>query len=370
MASGDQAQAGAAPRLTLVLCSRNDQWQGNSLWRLETTLNYTAMQAAAIGRLDEVEIIVADWGSVDTLRDAAKLTPDAAKIVRYLNISPLLAKDKQKDSPFAEVYAINAAVRRSRGEYVGRIDQDTLVGKYFLQWFFVTIEATNAPFPIEKTAMISNRRRIPYDFALLCPSFPLVSKYLELFRWFLPRMYPPPRERYWECYIGILLFHRNLWEAAGGYDESFIYYGHMEFDFFLRLLKKFNGLDLSDTVRCDFYHLDHVPTWKVWHELRRSHNPVRTPDDPPPEFCPNGDSWGLADYEIPLSSAPKTAILEPVALQWQIRLMPRLFTVTILSTVQTFVRIVKVESRPQIKRMLGPKLIAFIRDLAGQRTHR
>ena len=131
---------GIVPRLTLVLCSRNDQWQGNSLWRLETTLNYIALQAAEIGRLDEVEIIVADWGSAETLRESIKLIPEAIRIVRYLNIPPALAKEKQRDSPFAEVFAINAAARRSRGDFIGRIDQDTLVGKGFLQWFFKAIE--------------------------------------------------------------------------------------------------------------------------------------------------------------------------------------------------------------------------------------
>ena len=45
-------------------------------------------------------------------------------------------------------------------------------------------------------------------------------------------MTPSPVDRYWQCYIGILLMHRKLWGIAGGYDESFIYYGYMEFDFF------------------------------------------------------------------------------------------------------------------------------------------
>jgi hypothetical protein len=365
-----ETTAQKSPRLTLVLCSRNDQWQGNSLWRLEATLNYTAAQAAEIGHLEDIEIVVADWGSVETLRDSAKLTPEAMQIVRYLNVPPALAKEKQRDSPFAEVYAINAAARRSRGEYIGRIDQDTLVGKYFLEWFFKAVDSSDAPFPLEKTAMISNRRRIPYDFGVHCPSFPILRKYLDLFRGLLPRMYPPPPERYWECYIGILLLHRDLWQAAGGYDESFIYYGHMEFDFFLRLFKQFPGVDLSDIVRCDFYHLDHISKWVVRDELKRSTNPARSLENPPPVLCPNGDTWGLSDYEIPLLQPPHDAMLPKSAITWHQSLVIRLIFLTALSTIITFYRIARSMFRPFVRRILGKKLISFLRSFSPQRAHR
>ncbi len=66
-----------------------------------------AALAAQTYRGGEVEIIVADWGSVKTLREHCRLTKDAAAIVRFLMIPTPLAKEKQKDSPFAEVFAIN-----------------------------------------------------------------------------------------------------------------------------------------------------------------------------------------------------------------------------------------------------------------------
>lgn len=346
-------QPKAVTRLSLVLCSRNDQWQGNSLWRLETTLNYIAAQAFEIGRLNEVEIIVADWGSAATLREAAKLSSEAARIVRYLNIPPSLAKEKQRDSPFAEVFAINSAVRRSRGEYIGRIDQDTLVGGRFLRWFFDAVESPITPFEINKTAMISNRRRVPYDFAVRCPPFPIARKYVDLFRTVLPLM--PQPERYWECYIGILLLHRDLWWSAGGYDETFIYYGAMEFDLFLRLMMRFHGADLGRVVGYDFYHLDHVPTWTVWRTLTRSLNPLRTPENPPPLFRPNGKSWGLADYDIPLLSAPEDVVLPETATKWEPSLAPSLIFNTVLSTIITPSRIVENKIKWNMGRLFGMK---------------
>ena len=143
--------------------------------------------------------------------------------------------------------------------------------------------------------MISNRRRIPYDFAVLCLPFPIVEKYLDLFSRFLPRMPQRSVERYWEVYIGILLMQRKLWEEAGGYDETLIYSGFMEFDFFLRLLQRFAGFDISALVGNNLYHLDHVKQWLVWEDNKRVLNLERTPEDPPLKFHPNGDDWGLAD---------------------------------------------------------------------------
>ena len=331
--------SGWKPRLSLIVCSRNDQWQGNSLWRLQTTLNYAALQAAKLDRLDDVEIIVTDWGSTERLSEAVRLTADAARIVRYLNVPTKLAREKQKDSPFAEVIALNAAARRSRGDYIGRIDQDTLVGRRFFEWFFSAIETSSAPAPIDSTVMISNRRRIPYAFAIRCLPFPVVEKYVGLFHRLLPRMRPPPVERYWECYIGILLLNRKLWDVAGGYDESFIYYGHMEFDFFLRLRKRFAGVDLGALVGCDFYHLDHIRTWSVWtvfHEtVARSLNSARTLADPPLEFCPNGKDWGLANYDIPLVGPGPGTLLPEGEIGWRFSWMLQLAWVTLISTIRT-----------------------------------
>ncbi len=334
------------PRLSLIICSRNDQWQGNSLWRLETALNYTARQAARLGRLEDVEIIVADWGSVEPLSQAVGLGSEAARIVRYLYFPPELAAEKQKNSPFAEVFALNAAARRSRGDYIGRIDQDTLVGRRFFEWFFSALESPSGSFALESTAMISNRRRIPYAFAVRCPRFGLVERYVDLFHKLLPCMQAPPVDRYWQCYIGILLMHRRLWEAAGGYDESFIYYGYMEFDFFLRLLKKFPGIDLGPLVRWDFYHLDHVEAWSVWRTVRRSLNPRRTPANPPEQFCPNGESWGLAEYDIPITSPPPGALQSLAGAGFGFSGAFKFAWITIASTISTFRCIIMEKRRP------------------------
>lgn len=344
-----------APLLSLVLCSRNDQFQGDSLWRLATTLNHAAFHAAALGRLDDIEIVVTDWGSEEPLRDAVRLSAEAAGIVRFVTVPVALAQEKQRDSRFAEVFAINAAARRSRGEYIGRIDQDTLVGRHFLEWFFRAADGGQVPFALHASVMISNRRRIPYHFAVRKPSFAVLQRCLSWWDRRLPTMDLLISDNYWECYIGIVLFHRRLWDECGGYDESFIYYSFMEFDLFLRLTMRYPGVDLGAVVGDDFHHLDHTPAWLTWSATNRRENIMRTPDAPPPEFCPTGPEWGLAHHDLPSERVPQAARRSPYEAQWRLTHWPELLWTVAAGTLGTVGYIF----RDQIKLRGVPRGIAY-----------
>jgi hypothetical protein len=214
-----------------------------------------------------------------------------------------------------------------------------MVGRRFLKWFFSAVDLGAAPFPIESTALISNRRRIPYDFASQCLSVDQVARYVRIFRPWLPTMpFMPPKERYWQCYIGILMMHRKLWEAAGGYDETFIYYGFMEFDFFLRLRMQYGSADLGPLVDWDFFHLDHVPAWQVEANVNRKLNVVRTPESPPPVFCPNGQNWGLAELDIPTDHGTAHALAARNPARQFVGALQFAF-VTLVSTLRTIGRV-------------------------------
>ena len=291
--------------LSLILCSRNDCYQGNSLWRLQTALEYTARQVHDLGREDDVEIIVSDWGSEIPLRDILQLTPDAARLVRFLTIPPEIARAEQKDSPFPEVLALNAAARRARGEYIGRIDQDTLVSKRFVETFFWLREKRRLLVPLDCAVMISNRRGIGYRFAVRCPSLWVVDRYIRSFGRFLPLTVPPPPDRFYQVWIGILLMHRDVWYDCGGFDERFIYMDFMEIDMILRLSTRYQVINLGELVDYAFYHLDHERPHvsRDVNRYERKANPWRTLDDMPEEFAPNGPDWGLGDRKIDLRQA-------------------------------------------------------------------
>jgi len=283
--------------LTFVLCSRNDGYRGNSLWRLQTTLNYLAHEASSIGRLEDVEVIVSDWGSRVPLRNAVRLSPEAAKATKFLEVPVDLASERQGDSPFSEVIANNAAIRRARGSFVGRIDQDTLVGSEFLERFFDAVDAgeiDNAP--IRDALLFVGRRSVPFRFSSRSPSFEAVVDFVEKYRNVLPRE-GRGQLPWFDAPVGAMILHRGLWHEYGGYDERLIYWGFMETDLAMRVRRKHPVVDLEPVIGCDFYHLAH--------SRRRRLSPSRKTNPRVRPTCqsPNDATWGLADRQVRLCHA-------------------------------------------------------------------
>ncbi len=308
------------PILSLILCSRNDQYMGNSRWRLETTLNYAGDLIEALGRSREVEVLVADWGSEVSLREAVALGPAAAKIVSFVTVPTALARELQRDSPFPEVLALNAAARRARGEYIGRIDQDTLVGERFLGRFFEWVEGRRSlEVPLETALLFANRRSIPYRFAVGCPALTHVKQFVRLFGPLLRvwRANPGCRDVFWTSYVGIWLAHRNLWDECGGYDERLIYYNWMETDMICRLGRKYPIVNLGKLTDYDFYHLDHHDPRMAW--VARRHVVKNADMDlaaPPTHLHPNPETWGLSQYRLAVVAySPPSSVAMPGALE-------------------------------------------------------
>jgi hypothetical protein len=293
--------------LSLILCSRNDEYMGNSLWRLQTTLNYAAKQVHDLARESQVEVLVADWGSDIPLREVLELSSAAARIVSFIEIAPEVAQDLQKDSPFTEVFALNAAARRADGDYIGRIDQDTLVGKRFLDYFFDLYDGRqNLEFPLNSALMYANQRMVPYRFCVRCPPLATVEKYIDSF-WRSLKIEVKPGETFYKHGVGIWLVHRDLWNACGGYDERMIYMNAMEINMINRLkMENDEVVNLGKLVNFDFYHLEH------YHPLAfrssSTHRKVnRVAVFLKPELLnPNGPDWGLIKY--PLKKLPYSRV--------------------------------------------------------------
>jgi len=290
------------PVLSLILCSRNDQYMGNSRWRLETALNYVARNVHELGREEDVEVLVADWGSEIPLREVVQLSPAAARIVSFLLIPPEIARTLQRDSQFPEVLALNAAARRVRGQYIGRIDQDTLVGRQFLKTFFELYQGgKRLDVPLDAALLFANRRGIPYRLTVRCPSFWIVDWFVHRFGRVLVIETPRSPVPFYNGPVGIWLVHRNLWNECGGYDERMIYMNAMEVDMAFRLMEKYQMVDLGKLVNFDFYHLEHYHPLAVRKSSTYRKGNVefwKQSND----FHRNAKDWGLVQY--PLEALP------------------------------------------------------------------
>ena len=299
------SRATARPVLTLILCSRNDAYMVNSRFRLETTLNYTAEAITSLGLEGDVDLLVTDWGSTVPLAEAVSLRPAAAALTRFVTVPVDLARARQGSSPFPEVLALNVAARRARGTYVGRIDQDTLTGGRFLATFVGWARGSTplpAVFskPLAATLLFANRRSIPYRLASRLPPLEPLTRFLQTQGGTLT--IETARVIY-KSDVGVWLAHRDLWDACGGYDERMIFMNEMDPDMVERLMTRYPLVDLGPLVGWDFYHLDHYhPRGSRSSSTHREVN--TTHDYPSLGFRPSGDTWGLADVDLPVRSAP------------------------------------------------------------------
>jgi hypothetical protein len=303
-----------APLLSIILCSRNDRYMGDSRWRLRTALDYLGERIAALGRLEDVEILVTDWGSEVPLREVIGLRPAAARITSFVTVPPALARSLQRDSPFPEVLALNAAARRARGRYIGRIDQDILVGGRFLADFLTRLDDRTQTSRWERLLMFANRRSIPYRFVSQAPSFANVCRLVTLAgaRLAVERHNRHTNHVFWTSYVGIWLLHRTLWQESGGYDERMIYYNWMEADMICRLRAKYAVFDLGDFTDHDFYHLEHYHPRSAL--FARPHVIKNAPVDLQRirPMHPNGDDWGLAEHDLEVTPASLAVESAPV----------------------------------------------------------
>jgi glycosyltransferase involved in cell wall biosynthesis len=274
---------------------------GNSRWRLETSINLALLNAKKTSSLNQLEIIVSDWGSEIPLRDVLKLVPEAKGRVKFVHIPPDIAKIEQKDSKFPEVIALNAAARRASGEYIGRIDNDTVVGADFFRKFHQLHKISPmGELDLANSFLFVERKSVPYRISRLSLNLNQIDSFITFFKnHFRIESATDWGKEFWWSPVGIMIFHRNIWHACRGYDERLIYWGWMEGDLALRLGQKHEVIEFSKFVGNDFYHLEHYPSLTAYKDRNGPATP-RQKNEPVFEglsYTVNKDHWGLWQKE-------------------------------------------------------------------------
>ena len=290
------------PGISLILCSRNDSYMGNSKWRLETSINLALLNAKNGNFLDKLEILVSDWGSEVPLSEVLNLVPEAKDRVRFVLIPPDVAEVEQKDSKFPEVIALNAAARRARGEYIGRIDNDTIVGADFFRKFEQLYKKNPSnELDLTDSFLFVERKSVPFRISRLSLPLPQIHSFINLFKnYFRVESATDWGKEFWWSPVGIMMFHRDIWQSTQGYDEKFIYWGWMEGDLALRLGQKHQVVEFSKYVGHDFYHLEHYSNLVEYKDRNgtatpRKKNPVITDNL---YYKTNEPNWGLSDHDL------------------------------------------------------------------------
>lgn len=284
------------PRLSFIIGARNDGYMGNFTWRFETTLNYLADNLQTLGRLDDVEVVVTDWGSQVPLHTTLSVNCAAKRIVRYLLVPSELAVRLQGDSEFPIVLAQNAAIRRSRGEYVTQTDSDILFTPEFLLTLFEILDGRRIiGSPVDHTLIVAKRRQVPWEYISQSPEIAKLDFIIRRFGCFLP---VDSVKEFGFAATGMMMMHRHLWEECRGYDERLIHWGWMEIDLGLRITRAFPWFDLTREGSTVF-HLEHYhPAGR--RTPTRKYNPMIRDNS----YCPNNEHWGLGAYALEVFTYP------------------------------------------------------------------
>jgi hypothetical protein len=215
--------------IEFILASKNDEYCGKSIDRLKTSLKHNLK---ILNKYDNWQITVVDWGSDVKISEALGFSHENLNFI-YID------KDITSTIPykFSEVHALNCAIRLSNSKFIGRLDQDILIGNKFIKWFFNNNIDDKCFYHCKRTDL-----------------YPGVNKINSLEKEINCDIDVPA----YEAADGIILVSTEILKHITGYNETQIFFNHMQKDLFFRLNKIIKFIDLTPIIGYDFYHL--------WHE--------------------------------------------------------------------------------------------------------
>ena len=280
--------------LSVCLNGRNDNYSDNFLKRFELSINFLAKNAHSLGELDHIEIIVTDWNSEIPLQSEIRLTPEGAKICRFISVAPKIAeKYNWEDTNFHSTRSINVGFRRGRGEYILFMPSDILVTEsVLLQLLRVLRGETHTNFDPKKVFLLGPRKYLPVDFDAewSMDEFGFLNNYLTFCSVYLK--YGEANIHGLNCGSGLQILHRDVLHHIRGVNEDMGGWGLSDIESGLRVNINYPivNLDFCGIVVYDFFATDSMNKRK----LRRGNKA---------DFFSlyiNDENWGLANYDFPI----------------------------------------------------------------------
>jgi hypothetical protein len=104
------------PLLSIVIATRNDQYQKNLLQRLKFILNYFIYSLEKINAVNKVECIIVDWGSKEPLSNYFYKEISKCSAIKFINVPKSETKKGKIDFDWSK--GLDLGLNNSSGEHI------------------------------------------------------------------------------------------------------------------------------------------------------------------------------------------------------------------------------------------------------------
>lgn len=249
---------------SFVYVARNDNYCGDAVLRLRTSLECLITQASRTGI--SYEIVVVDWNSHEPLVTHDYFKNYKNEKTRFVLVPPDVSAEVGVRNGVSEVHGFNLGMRVSQeGSWVIRMDQDLLLGRrvftYLLErasnldpnevWWCSRRESHPVYMQRGMDAWFDMHKH-PADF--------VDAQYPYLPLW-TGRTYDDG-----EGAVGLFAMARDTWYRLGGYNEGMTGWGHMEVELSKHMSERFPDLkwvNLHGLLECAIVHIWHMEHRRV-----------------------------------------------------------------------------------------------------------
>ena len=279
-------------KFSFIAVSRNDSYGGDAKNRLENTINLLGKLIIESKQEEMFEIIIVDWGSfLSNLHKILNIDEKIKKIIKFIIVPFKMASYYNSDSCFSEVHAMNCAFRRMSGDFFIRIDQDTMVGKRFINFLIKSKKIPNVSFSGRRDFKEDQKGNIDYYYNIIKN-----KKSLEIPIAHIKNAYNKFNKNHLFCFygsaVGCLMVEKKAFEKVSGFNEELIFLNQMDVDLFNRLSIDHQIYNLGLKVNFDFYHQYHDRSENI---SRVQNSIVYRKSILPNE---NSPSWGLKNEKL------------------------------------------------------------------------
>ncbi|MBI5180530.1 MAG: hypothetical protein HZA05_03900 [Nitrospirae bacterium] len=279
--------------LSIATFGRNDNYMGNFNYRLTTSLNYLAHNLKKIGRLDDVEIIVTDWGSEIPLSKVLSLSAEAGSICKFVYVPPVIARDIRHEGIDGST-ATNVGLRRGEGEFLIVFPGDTLVPRYSLQTLLNLIDGRlPMPFDLQKMYYFVGRYQLPWEVVQREPDIEEWDQYLLFNTANLLHDMGLSGLGMWGA---ALMLPREILHACRGCDEKLKGWGWSDADIMLRISQYYPWIDIFN-IGVFFYHMEH------YRQRTEIPEKLKNPEIVNVMLAVNDENWGLGGHDLEIQKS-------------------------------------------------------------------